>query len=79
MKEQKHLLKHSKQTQHSLKLTLLLTTIIILYSVYYLFINLFIDNKIGYEGAKAIGEALKTNTTLTEIDLWSDNNNSNSH
>ena len=27
------------------------------------------NNKIGDEGAKAIGEALKTNTTLTEIDL----------
>ena len=27
------------------------------------------DNKIGDEGAKAIGEALKVNTSLTEIDL----------
>ena len=27
------------------------------------------DNKIGAEGAKAIGEALKTNETVTDVDL----------
>ena len=26
-------------------------------------------NKIGYEGAKAIGEALKVNSSLTQIDF----------
>ena len=31
------------------------------------------SNEIGAEGAKAIGEALKVNTSLTEIDL--NNNN----
>ena len=35
------------------------------------------ENRIGYEGAKALAEALKTNTTLTEINLECDNNNSN--
>ena len=30
----------------------------------------FIDNNIGDEGAKAIGEVLKTNTTLSEISLY---------
>ena len=34
-----------------------------------------IGNDIGVEGAKAIFEALKTNTTLTKIDLERDNNN----
>ena len=29
----------------------------------------FIDNSIGVEGAKELAEALKTNTTLTEINL----------
>ena len=28
-----------------------------------------INNKIGAEGAKAIGEALKINATLTELDV----------
>ena len=31
-----------------------------------------IDNQIGYEGAKAISESLKINTSLTELNLWSD-------
>ncbi len=30
------------------------------------------DNTIGDEGASAIGESLKINTTLTELDLYSD-------
>ena len=30
------------------------------------------DNKIGDEGAIQISESLKTNTTLTELYLWSD-------
>ena len=34
----------------------------------------FTDNKIRDEGAKIIGEALKTNTTLTEINLVDSNN-----
>ena len=29
----------------------------------------FVENNIGYEGAKALAEALKTNTTLTELNL----------
>ena len=28
------------------------------------------DNKMGYEGARALSEALKVNTTLTALDLW---------
>ena len=36
----------------------------------YLVTKIHVDgNKIGDEGAKAIGEALKVNTSLTEIDL----------
>ena len=27
------------------------------------------DNKIGVEGARALGDALKTNTTLTQLSL----------
>ena len=27
-------------------------------------------NKIGAEGARALSEALKVNTTLTTLDLW---------
>ena len=30
------------------------------------------DNNIGDEGARMIGEALKTNTTLTKLHLWCD-------
>ena len=33
------------------------------------------DNNIGAEGAIEISESLKTNTTLTELDLSCDNNN----
>ena len=29
-----------------------------------------IDNKIGVEGAKAMSEMLKVNTTLTSLNLW---------
>ena len=29
------------------------------------------DNSIGPEGAKALGEGLKENKTLTSLDLWS--------
>ena len=29
----------------------------------------FTDNSIGAEGARVIGEALKTNTTVTQLDL----------
>ena len=29
----------------------------------------FLDNKIGSEGTKAIADGLKTNTTLTQLDL----------
>ena len=32
------------------------------------------DNGIGVEGAKAISESLKTNTTLTSLNLGGDNN-----
>ena len=32
------------------------------------------SNKIGDEGGKAIGEALKVNTSLTEIEFIGDNN-----
>ena len=31
-------------------------------------------NKIGAEGAAKISESLMTNTTLTELNLWSDDN-----
>ena len=31
-----------------------------------------IVNKIGYEGAKAISESLKNNTSLTKLDLAGD-------
>ena len=30
------------------------------------------DNKIGDEGAKALSEMLKVNTTLTSLNLWSE-------
>ena len=30
------------------------------------------DNKIGDEGARMISESLKTNTTLTNLDLYGD-------
>ena len=30
------------------------------------------DNNIGAEGAKWISESLKTNTTLTKLNLWGD-------
>ena len=33
-----------------------------------------IDNEIGDEGAKSISETLKINTSLTELNLWSDEN-----
>ena len=32
--------------------------------------EIFINNKIGDEGVKAIGEALKVNTSLTKISLY---------
>ena len=35
------------------------------------------DNRIGDEGAKTIGEALKTNTTLTDIDIKGGNDSDN--
>ena len=35
-------------------------------------IILWTDNDIGDEGAISISESLKTNTTLTELNLWSD-------
>ena len=72
MKEQKYLLRYSKQTHRLLKLTLKMAIIVILNMIYQL---IFIRNKIGDEGAKAIAEALKTNTSLTEIDLRCSNNN----
>ena len=31
------------------------------------------NNKIGDEGGKAIGEALKVNTSLTKIELYNNN------
>ena len=31
-----------------------------------------IDNQIGYEGAKSISESLKINTSLTELHLGGD-------
>ena len=31
-----------------------------------------IDNRIGHEGAQAISESLKINTSLTSLDLWGD-------
>ena len=31
-----------------------------------------IGNKIGYEGAKTISETLKINTSLTKLELYSD-------
>ena len=31
-----------------------------------------IDNRIGDEGAKSLSESLKINTSLTTLDLWSD-------
>ena len=34
--------------------------------------NKWTDNKIGAEGANKISETLKVNTTLTELDLSSD-------
>ena len=34
-----------------------------------------IGNKIGYEGAKTISESLKINTSLTSLDLGSDEKN----
>ena len=30
------------------------------------------DNKIGDEGAKSMSEMMKVNTTLTSLDLWSE-------
>ena len=30
------------------------------------------DNDIGNEGAKSMSEALKSNTTLTSLNLWSE-------
>ena len=35
------------------------------------------DNNIGAEGAKKISELLMINTTLTQLDLWSDENKAN--
>ena len=35
-------------------------------------INQWTGNNIGAEGAIAISESLKTNTTLTELNLWCD-------
>ena len=31
-----------------------------------------VDNEIDEEGARGLGDALKTNTTLTELNLWSE-------
>ena len=36
--------------------------------------NKWTDNNIGAEGAKMISESLKTNTTLTELNLRGDDN-----
>ena len=33
------------------------------------------DNSIGNEGTRMISEALKCNSTLTKLDLYSDENN----
>ena len=46
-----------------------------LIEIYYLFFLIFIlngiDNRIGDDGAKAIGKALEVNRTLTNLDLQS--------
>ena len=36
----------------------------------FLFLITSTDNKIGDTGAKSLGKALKSNTTLTELNLW---------
>ena len=36
------------------------------------------DNNIGDKGAETLSEALKVNTTLTELDLWGDDQQDNS-
>ena len=65
MKEQKQSLKHSKQTHHSKYLAFLVQHVFLCNDG----ILLVIENKIGREGVKAIAEALKTNTLITEICL----------
>ena len=58
--------KHLTQINHSLNLTLERHTHVKHFITLCFFVSCC---KIGGEGAKAIGEALKTNTSLTEINL----------
>ena len=70
MKVQKKLLKRSKWTHRSLKSTSLITmTIAKQLHLLLLLLLLLLNNDIGNKGAKAFGETLKTNRTLTKIDL----------
>ena len=37
------------------------------------------DNKIGETGATSLGESLKSNTTLTTLNLWSEDKRKKAH
>ena len=65
MKEGKPLVRHSRQTLHSRNLIFGM-----IQHQHFSFTQFqATDNKIGIEGWKAIAEALKTNTSLTELNL----------
>ena len=71
-KELKPLEKYWKQTHCLLSFTLILTrfTNTDAFTSHYPFFSCFAkSNKIGPEGSKAISEGLKTNTSLTELNL----------
>ena len=69
-KEQKRLQRGWSSTKHSLKLTCEVNTKENIKIVYASVIIHCAVNEIGNEGGKAIAEALKTNKTLTKLNLY---------
>jgi hypothetical protein len=65
MKEPSNYLKHSNQTPLSLHSSLVVT------NEFYRWFSLNTDNKIADEGAIKLFEALKSNSSLNELNLWS--------
>ena len=66
MKEGEPLVRHSRQTLRSLNLMLEQYNNV---NTFHFHISQITDNEIGDEGGRAIGEALKTNTSLTQLYL----------
>ena len=66
LKEGEPLVRHSRQTLHSRNLTL---GVLQQHNTFHFHIFQITGNEIGDEGWRAIAEALKTNTSLTKLDL----------